>query len=169
MIDQTEKGTLEKGMFTLRVIWIAMLVSLGFYVIIANYVAEKMPSIFRGYPVAYFPYILYAISAVELLIIRYIRKAVLSPQRISKMSGLTPPASVSSQQRAIAIYTQASIITWAIAESISVYGLVCFLLAEDYRSFYGLVIAAFMTIYFYRPKMEELTELLKAFSASSKA
>lgn len=56
----------------------------------------------------------------------------------------------------------ALMVSLALSESIAIYGLVLFFLGDDYQSLYLFVGISAIAMFFYRPKKEELEELIRA-------
>ena len=68
----------------------------------------------------------------------------------------------SDQPRALARYTTAVIISLALSECIGIYGLVLFLLGDEYQTLYIFIGAAAAAMFYFRPKREELVDLSMA-------
>ena len=63
---------------------------------------------------------------------------------------------------ALGKYTTVSIVSWALAESVAIYGLLLFLLGGSFKDLYLFVAVALAVMIYYRPKMSELVELASA-------
>jgi hypothetical protein len=59
-------------------------------------------------------------------------------------------------------YAVALIVSLALSESIAIYGLVLFFLGDNYQTLYFFVGISAIAMFFYRPKKEELEELIRA-------
>ena len=104
---------------------------------------------------------LYIVSIAEILIIHLFRKWMLATHSDSRAF---ESALVTKHHPTPGLgkYTTVSIVSWAIADSIAIYGLLLFLLGGSFQDLYLFVAVALAVIIFYRPKMSELEELASA-------
>jgi len=164
MIDAKERETLNSGMKIIWIIWGAMFVSLGIYIIAAHIIADQIkmqslaPDVF-----SLLRNVLYVIVLVELALIPFIKKLSLkSPLKLSQASIQQIPGA--GNHPAVGKYASVVIISLAIAESIAVYGLLLFILGKDSHGLYLLIAISAMAMILYRPKMDELEKLAVALS-----
>ena len=59
----------------------------------------------------------------------------------------------------MARYTPAVVISLAISESIAIFGLVLFILGDDFQTLYIFLVVSAIAMIFHRPKNEELRQL----------
>ena len=154
MLDQAEREKLEKGMMVLWIIWGAMLVSLGIYILVCYFLGQQYePAVSENFPFDMMKNILYVISLATFILIHFLRK------QMTKMrpSGPLPSAAEDPEAHpAIGKYAVAFIVSMALADSIGIYGVVLFLLSLNYKVLYTFVLISAATMVFYRPKLEEL-------------
>ncbi len=162
MLDPDEKKLLAKGMLTINIIWGAMLFSLVSYLFICHRLKENMqPGVSADFPLALFRNLLLLVSAGAFFVAVFMRGTLLKVKP-GDASATSPQLSQSQQHPATGRYLSAIIVSLALSESIGIYGLVIWFMSMDFQSLYLFVsISAFAMIYF-RPKMEELTNLTKA-------
>lgn len=156
MLTNDEKEKLQKGFTVARFIWIAMLASLGVYMVVCEVMARSgMETIALGpdFPVEVFKMALFGVSLIALIIAFFLRKAMLNP----KSSILSP--NNPGQHPAVGKYMVAMLISLAISESVGIYGLVLFLLTQDLMPLYQFLIISGAAMIYFRPKFEELENL----------
>jgi hypothetical protein len=116
----------------LQFLWYSAVLCLGLFIAAGNLIGP-----FRtGYFIRKFHYIFFALSvAIVFLVIPEARKAI----------------SKGAKDRQLA-YKKASIVTWALALCIGLFGLAAYLMAGDKATFYGLQAAAFIVLFNFRPE-----------------
>jgi hypothetical protein len=150
MINEQE---IDRGMITLRIIWSAILVSLGIYLVVGRMVAPNMPPAMGDEALGTLRIALYTLSIATLVASRYVKKLILA--RGSRSAG----AIQASPSPVMPRYTSAVIASLAMCESVGIYGLVLFLLGKDITDFYILLGVSAAAIAYYRPRKEELAGL----------
>ena len=155
----------DKNILTLWIIWVAMIGSLAMYIIICHLMGDEISRNAKSdLPIDMMRRILSLIAAIELLIAYYLRKFMLSGR--IKSLGMTPTGSnaiTSKQPPHIARYTIAMIISLALSESIGIYGLLLFLLGDNFNTLYTFIGVAAFAMYFFRPKGYEIEMLAKTY------
>jgi hypothetical protein len=157
MLEETDRVEFEKGLRILWIIWAAMLGSLFIYVFICHQVGEEI----RGntspdFPIGLLKNILYGAVIVTLFLTRFLRRFMLTGRFSSTEVRLFKPASIFSQPSLLAKYTIAVFVSLALCESIGIYGLVLFFLGENLQTLYIFITISALSMFFYRPKMEEI-------------
>ena len=69
------------------------------------------------------------------------------------------PGSMSHQRALLAKYTVAVLVSLALCEGIGIYGVVLFFLGAELKILYIFIAISALSMFFYRPKMEELERL----------
>lgn len=159
MLDTREKEELRKGFRIIMVVWIAMLVSLAAYAAIAHImVAYEMARDSLGATLGMLKNILYLTAIATLLLTPVVRKAVLKSQGGAYgKSGMWSSGRVGA---AVGKYMSALIVSLALAESIAIYGLVLFLMGDNLATLYTFIVVSTAAMLFYRPRMEEIENLV---------
>jgi len=154
MLGPEERETIEKGFAPIAIIWGALLASLFIYILIAHTMGDQIRQAPRAeFPIALMRNILFGVAAAELLLAYYLRKRMLRVQP----EGQTPASPLTSgQPTALAKYTAAVIVSLALCEGIGIYGLILFLLGDDYHTLYLLIGVSAIAMFYFRPKKEEL-------------
>jgi hypothetical protein len=160
MLEETDRVELEKGLRILWTIWAAMLGSLFIYVFICHQVGEEI----RGntspdFPIGLLKNILYGALIVTLFLAHLLRRFMLSGRFSSSEAKPFKPASISNQPALLAKYTIAVLVSLALCEGIGLYGVVLFFLGADLQTLYIFITISALSMFFYRPKMEELERL----------
>jgi len=157
MVQENEREPLRKGMVTVWIVWGALTVSVLMYALIAHLLAKNWrapePTFFVTMRNA-----LYVVSVVEILIVPFLRKWILARSSDSKAFFKLTSLTESHPIPGLGKYLTVSIISWAIADSIAIYGLILFLLGGSFNDLYLFVGAALAVMIYYRPKMSELEE-----------
>ena len=158
MLGPEEKEAIEKGFLLNLIIWGAMLASLFVYVLICHVAGDQIQQTHDPeFPIALIRNILMGIAAATLFLTYYMRRVMLrvrsnGPDSLLKFDHPT----------ALSRYTSTVIISLALCESIGLYGLVLFLLGDDFQTLYIFIGVAAIAMYFFRPIKEELVELTLA-------
>jgi F0F1-type ATP synthase membrane subunit c/vacuolar-type H+-ATPase subunit K len=160
MMEETGRAEFEKGLRILWIIWAAMLGSLFIYVFICHQVGEEI----RGnmnpeFPIGLLKNILYGAIIVTLLFTHFLRRFMLTGRFSSSDVRPYNPGSISHQPALLAKYTVAVLVSLALCEGIGIYGVVLFFLGADLRTLYIFIAISALSMFFYRPKMEELERL----------
>ena len=163
MIGETDKEQIEKSFLIFRIIWAAMLGTLIIYLFICVQFGDQVqhPS-GAQFPLATLRNILYGVAAVTLLLSHFLRRFMLTGRfGSSRATSLNAP-SHSNISSVLGKYAVALMVSLALSESIAIYGLVLFFLGDDYQTLYLFVGISAIAMFFYRPKKEELEELIRA-------
>jgi len=159
-MEETGRADFEKGLKILWIIWAAMLGFLLIYVFICHQVGEDI----RGnmnpeFPIRLLKNILYGAVIVTLLCAHFLRRFMLTG-RFSR-SEFKPynPDSNFPQPALVAKYTVAVLVSLALCEGIGIYGVVLFFLGADLKTLTLFIAISALSMFFYRPKMEELERL----------
>ncbi len=146
-----DTATLQKHFKVIRIIWLAMLASLGIYLIVCLAAGNAIPrEVDSDAPLDLIRRILIGISAVELIFIDIYRKRTLKPR-----PGLTQAVVVQK-------YSLTSLVSCAVAESIGIFGMVLYFLGDSPVYLYFLIAIAAMSMLYYRPKFVTLEALVRA-------
>jgi hypothetical protein len=148
-------------MVTLRILYVALLLCVGIYggvsyVFAMQLGAGAMPPVFL--------YALVAVAAATTVVIPVVRARMLPPTR--------PPSSLAEAAitgplgeaggRAAGRYFTACIISWALCESIAIYGLVLVQLSHQLVHYFGFAAGALFNFALYRPSAEFLAGAARA-------
>jgi len=153
---------LHKGHRTTVYICCAMIASVFVYMGVAEYLAAQNAP-FHGYsPVPGDVYnklrlILLALALVDLALIPFLHNRVLSA------GNRTSTSSVSSYQRLLS----ASMVSFALCESIAVYGLVLFLLNGGLRELYLFIFISLVSFVIHFPRYERWEEWARNMSSKN--
>ena len=152
MLQKQEIDQIDKGWAKIMIIWIALLSSLGIYLVVCTVIENQIPVSMEGAPLERFKYILFGISALTLVGAYFFRKLLL--KNISRpaaegvgMAGLHP---------AVSKYLTSIVIIMALSESVGIYGVVLFLISKDAVSFYQLMSLSAIAMVIFCPKKAEL-------------
>ncbi len=160
MLGPEEREAIEKGFLPILIIWGAILASLFIYIFISHMAGDQIRRPENPeFPIDLMRNILFGLAGAELLVAYYLRKRMLRGQP----EGPAPDIPLSPEQpKALARYATAVIISLAICESIGIYGLMLFLLGDEYQTLYIFIGISAIAMFFFRPKREELVELAVA-------
>jgi hypothetical protein len=162
MLSQQELDQIEKGWAKIMVIWIALLSSLAFYLVICMAVGNQIPVSMEGPQLEVFKYALFGISVMTLAGAYFFRKLLIKkiarPVKETAFQSHTHPA--------VAKYLTAMLIVMALSDSVGIYGMVLFFISKDAVSLYQLMILAAIAMIMFRPKKEELIEVAEKMKAA---
>ena len=166
---------LEKTSRTARIIALAMLVSVLIYMGIAEfYIRENVNVSLKE--IHLFRYILYAIAVAEIFFIFFLRKLMLQKktklpsylmdtlkQRYQSMNIPANDSEITFCQRLLST----TIITFALCESIAIYGLLLFILGKNRQDLYILAGLSLILMIGFFPSLEKWKNLLEHFKMNS--
>jgi len=170
-----QETVLRKTHKMAKIIASIMMVSLLIYVIIAEfYILENIKVTFSE--ILIFRYILYAIAVSEIFLIFILQKLML--QKSSKLpSYLRDSLKQRYQNRETPVDDQeitfsqhllsTTIITFALCESIAIYGLILFILGKQKQDLYLLVGLSLILMLVFFPNLEKWKDLLENFKMKS--
>jgi hypothetical protein len=146
---------LNRGLFVLKIIWSVMLVSLAIYLFVGLQVTKNLQISTNEDTYTVFKSVLYILACLILIAAWYIRKFLLSRK------GQPVQATQALDHPILQRYFVASIISWALSESIGVFGLILFFLGRSTTDLYILILIAAIVMFLYRPKKEDIISLAK--------
>lgn len=145
--------TLQKHFNVLRIIWLAMLASLGIYLVVCQLAGEALrQQAGDAASLDLMRRVLIGIAAAELLFMDFFRKRMLRLR-----PGMTAAAAV---QR----YSLMSLASFAVAEGIGIFGMILYFLGDSAAYLYFLIAIAGMAMFYYRPRFGALEALVAAAS-----
>ncbi len=144
---------IDKGLFTLKIIWFAMMMSVVIYLLVGLYFESNLRSSMKKEALDIVRGVFYVIALITLIATRYVRRLFLSEKSHYQQS------SQGIQHPAIRRYSMAMIVALAMSESIGVYGLVLFLLGKNRMDLFLLILVSVSAIFLYRPKRDEVISL----------
>jgi len=144
---------MDRMLAVLKIIWMALLGSLAVYLIVGRFIAPEFASPMNEETFAILRIVLLALGLVTLIAATYVRRLILG------MGGRSAAADrqASMPQR----YASAVIASLAMSESIGIYGLFLFLLGKNEMDLYLLVGISAAAMYHFRPRKEELLDLVQ--------
>ena len=155
MESVAEKGLYEKQLQVMWIIWAGMLGALVVYVSICLLGGDGIRGSANSLPLDLIRDILYGIAILTVILTHFLRNFMLGGQSGNSAPMSSQPPSPSDQSAVVGKYVTAMIVSLALSESIGIYGLVLFLLGDEFRTvciFNGI---AALSMFFYRPKREE--------------
>lgn len=175
MLDPSDLQQIDKAFARLRVIWTAMLASLGVYVLIANVlgpVLGSMPlfSTTDDAATAKFSYGLYGIAVAELVVAYFFRRGLIaeksaksqSSDRFEPLFGSSGAAQgVLSTKEAIGVYTGGMLLCMGLCEAVALCGLMGFIIRYDYLQLYVLTAVSLAALIYVRPTKEQMVAVVE--------
>jgi F0F1-type ATP synthase membrane subunit c/vacuolar-type H+-ATPase subunit K len=152
VIDQQHK--------TLTILYVALVGSLGMYAFVAFSVAGAQEP--RELQPIMLPTFI-GLSLAMMAMIPFLRSKILPPMK--EAASLSENIPENDQTRAAtAKFFSASIVTWALCESIGIYGLVLAFLSAQPKYFLGFGAASLVNFLIYRPRRDQLLAVARAAS-----
>ncbi len=158
MISQQDSARIDQGLTVVRVVWFAMLSSIGIYVYMSFALpVDNIDFNLSQELVGTLTLVAYALSPVLFLAARSVKKYTLSRAKVP--SNMRPGPDGSTLHPAVAVYANATTFSLAIVELPAIAGLVLFFVGRNQQACLVLCgIAAAMMLYFL-PRREEIEEL----------
>lgn len=144
---------LDRELSKLKIIWFAMLGSLALYLIIGLQVAPNIQVSMDKGIFSVLKTVFYLFTLIIIVITRYIRRYILPGK------GQQGQAIQNFQPLTLQKYTTVMIVSWALLESIGIFGLVLFFLGKNPMDLYLLLVISAIAMLWYRPKKDELISL----------
>ena len=142
IIDQE----IDKRLLILKVIWFAMLMSLVIYLFVGLYAAANVGPLMKEDTVGMLRPFFYVVSFIIFITIRYIRKLFLAGSGQYNQSSQTP------QPPTFQGYMVATIVTFAMSESIGILGLFLLFMGNYHMDLYLLIMMSAVAMFLYRPR-----------------
>lgn len=152
MLQKQELDQIDKGWAKIMIIWIALISSLVFYLVICKAVENQVPVSKEGPQLEVVKYALFGISALTLAGAYLFRKFLMNNVARSVKGSVFQ----SNTHPAVGKYLTVIVIVMALSESVGIYGMVLFLISKDAVSLYQLMILSAIAMILFRPKKEEL-------------
>ncbi len=173
MLEVGELQQIDKAFPRIRLIWIALLASLGAYVILVNLLGPvlglvPMVSDSSIAATAKYGYGLYGIALAELIVAYFFRRSLMAEQgskerradRLESMFGA--PATTEATggvPEAITIYRSGMLLCMGLSEAVALCGFMGFMVRADYLQFYLLTAVSLGALLYFRPKKEEMVAM----------
>ena len=159
MLEKEEMQHLQKNWKVNMIIWGAIFASLPVYLIICKLLdKQQLVGQDPDLPMETIAIVLIVASIVTLFVTSLIRKKLIKVENsrviVSDETGLSVPW----VHQVTARYTAAMVISAALSESIGIYGLVVFLLSQNFVLFYQFLFLSAAGMLYYRPRKEELMD-----------
>ena len=162
MSELSEQEELERGFNKIWMIWIAMLGTLGVYVILGGLFNDEIEISISPESLKLITMMFYFIGVVEIAGAYVLRRFMLSLQDKGVAPKSGQQSSVFNPSSTLAKYFPAVFISLAISESIAIFGLVLFFLGKSLPTFLIFTLISAIAMFIYRPKWDELEELALA-------
>jgi len=163
MSDVVNQEAIEKGLRTLWIIWTVMLAALFVYAFICLQLGHKIQQAANPtFPLPLLKNILFGITVATLLLTHFLRNYLLRNQFGSISKNVSPSVSPATNSSLLPKYASAVIVSLALCESIGIYGLVLFMLGDDFQTLLTFIGIAAIGMLYYRPKREEMEALAKS-------
>lgn len=158
----------ERSLKLSRIIHLAMLLSLGFYVAIAVQVVHAqdptlpppLPEL-AAHPFSHYLFIALAIATVMLMAATPLVRAKLMPPR--SYGDATPP----DLNRALGRLRVAQIVSWAMCEAVAIYGLILTFLSYDLRYTLAFAAVGALAMLAYAPSRRVTEDVARVASAAN--
>jgi ABC-type uncharacterized transport system permease subunit len=146
MVDERHTEELKRVYRIAKIAGIAMISSLFIYAFIVEFIKVNVNINPPSSMVDLLRYLFFAIAIVEFLLIRFLRSRMISG-----------PSSQAKIQKLFSL----SILTYALCESVAIYGLILFLIGGRRFDFYSLMILSLIFFAIYFPRYTQWEEWLQ--------
>jgi|GEM_PF-1901779 len=160
MLEEKDAIRSKQGMRKARMIWTAMILSLGVYLVVAHCVAKDihlplMPQSIHET----LRFVFMGVGAALLILAHPVRKFLLGSNLVPLSSGSGLAANMDP---GLGKYLPAFLLALAMCEGVGILGLVLFFLSGDFQILYVFMAFAGLGMYYQRPRMEELEEVMRS-------
>ncbi len=138
---------IDKRLLILKIIWVAMLMSLVINLCVGLYTTTNFPPLVREDVFGMVRTVFYVLSFIIFIAIRYVRKLFLSQGQHDQSS--QPPQHPTFQK-----YMIATVISLAMSEAIGIFGLFLFFMGKNPMDLYLLIGLSAVAMFLYRPRRE---------------
>jgi hypothetical protein len=156
MFEQNEIDQLEKGFKTIRIVWIALILSLGIYVLIPKLFDPLVKPVTTVSPFSTLGLIYYGVPALVILGIFFIRRKMLNSAVSSSPAVIAQNPSPQRLHPAVTKYLPPLITALLLCEIIAVFGVVLFSRYRDTFVLYQFICISGYAMFYFRPRKEEL-------------
>jgi hypothetical protein len=155
MLQKQELDQINKGFTKIMVIWIALVGSLVFYLVICKAAESQVQVSMEDSRLEVFKYALFIMSALTLAGAYLLRKILMGKVARPVQGGALQP----DAHPAVGKYLIVIVIVMALSESIGIYGMVLFFISKDAMSLYQLMTLSAAAMVVFRPRKEELINM----------
>lgn len=161
MFDETNLRNAQKGAL---IISFAFIFTLVIYAGLAEFFLGDL-DLGKGFSgLSFLRYILMAVAAVEVVLMVVIKNLILSGKaNFMQKPGLEKDSSKPDEGEFINRLRSAHIITYALCESIAIYGLILFMLGKNKTEFYAFLGVSLFLMLVHFPKYDDWKSRLKDF------
>jgi len=138
-----------------KIVWGAMLASLAIYLFVGIFVGNNVQTSLNEDSYTVLKYVLYSLTCITLIVTWHVRKFLLTGK------SQFPPAHQIPESMILQRYFLISMISWALSESIGIYGLILFFAGKNITDLYVLILIAAIAMFLYRPSKEEIMTLIE--------
>ena len=157
---KTNSDGLKKNYSIVRFIGIAMIVSVFIYAIVVEFIKREYAP-FEGFApfneIYIVRYVLLGLAFIEFFLIGFINKVILSG-KMPAQANFYRQETVSSEIQKL---TSAAIISYALCESVAIYGLILFILNGGANDFYAFFVLSIICFGKYFPRYAQGEEFAK--------
>ena len=166
MAALSQKGINQKQVQVLWIIWGAMLISLGIYVLVSHLVIDGIrPSMDSDITFSMLRNVLYGVAIFTLFVAHFIRKFILGSRAGDSETMAAQKPAVQEPTQLMGKYTVAMLLSLVFSEIIGIFGLVLFLFGDSFQTLYIFVGISALGMFHFRPRREEIDHLMAAFQS----
>lgn len=160
-MDSNDKEIIDKGFRSLSLIWIVMICSLGFYILIVILMQTRVEFQRSDLNHELYRNIFFFVAAVQFMISFVLRRVMIRVRIGSGGMEAQPSGTPLKPAQAMAKYKSTIIITCALSEGIIVYGFILLFLFKDIQNFYIFIGITALALIIHRPRREEFKSLIQ--------
>jgi hypothetical protein len=161
MLNPKEKEAVEEGIRLAWVNWIAFFVALFIYALGGHFLERPKGS---ATVVEVFKYILSGLTVISLGAVYFLKKSMKEARwDFFPLSYLSKKVPDTNKIPPISTYLIANTLSFTLAESVGLYGVLLFFLSGEREILYPFLLVAAIALIPLRPKQEELEQLMMTF------
>jgi F0F1-type ATP synthase membrane subunit c/vacuolar-type H+-ATPase subunit K len=161
-MNPVAEDPLRARMVTPQVLWFALNLSIVIYGFVAWNIATHAPEPGVDPGAMLIPLAVVAVATMG--IVPVVRRVMSPPRRAAASIDDVPSAPADDPRVGAAVqkWFSMQIVSWALCESIAIYGLILTILSHDLRYFFPFAAGAIVNLILYRPSRDELLSVLRA-------
>jgi hypothetical protein len=161
MFDETNLRNTQKGALLIS---FAFIFSLVIYAGLVEFLLGDLDPGKGPLGLGFLRYILMAVAAVEVILMVIVKNRILSGEtKFIQQPGLKKDSPGTNEEEFITRLRSAHIVTYALCESIAIYGLVLFFLEKERTEFYAFLGVSFFLMLVHFPKYDDWKSRLEDF------
>lgn len=163
-MEAQQSENIKKGMRTIWVIWISMLIALYAYVRVCHLLQSNVPYLFElNLPLGLIKYAFYGLSLIALIATVVMRKKMLTQNIGQPVEKYIQRAEGTNKSPIVMKYAEVVVVSIATVEAVGILGVIFYLLSGDFTTLYYFIGISAVAMIYFCPKDKELEKVSNLF------